>query len=142
VAGLALIGSAEESCLTVESVQQVNQPQRSHPARRELEGQGQPINGPGDLGEVSASLRCGIERDACGLDPLGEQIYCAGLDSERVQAPDPLTGYGERFARRHQQTDLAALIQHPDGEFPHGLQHVLGVVQDDQASTRPKRSDK
>ena len=119
-----LVGLQVERVL--DEVEQVADRDRPGTAGDQLQGQGQPVDPAGDLGQHRAFGAAGGEHAAVG-EPFGEEPYGVP-DRKRAERQHPLANHRQRHPRGHHEPDTGAAREDGPGQLGRGSEHPLGLV--------------
>ena len=115
--------------------------ERAHPSGRQLEGEGQPVEPPGDVGHEGRVPQIDLQ---IGLAPAGvgqervDRGHAGGHarallgHRQRPDAHEVLGGQTEGLAGRGEQGHPGAGVHQGGAQVAHGGEHVLAVVEDEQ----------
>ena len=120
---------------TVDQVEPVAEPgsdlghgQRGGPTGGELDGERQPVELAAELGDLY-----GIELGgAAHLRPVDEEVDGCAVSLQRSDRNHPLPPETERPPAAHEDPNAWRPLEQSINELRHAVEHVLGVVQDQQ----------
>ena len=140
--------AAEQPEALVESCRDLRRGHRDHPRRRELDGEGYPVEAAADVGDVGVGPRVGGHLRVRRTGTVAEQLLGRAVDArtcrcdvERLHRPHLLAVDAERLPARREDADAWAPVEDIAREGTGGIEDVLAVVEDDEDLLLPEEVD-